>query len=209
MAGGPRASEEPETSASSAEPPNTSANWRSRFLADHGWPTLLLLSLVIVFFWPVLFGGKTLLPLDNLFQFPPFDLYASQYGITSAHNELISDALLQNLPWRTLFRDALSQGQLPLWNPYILSGIPFMAAGQQAVLYPFGLIFYLVPLVQAYGLFTALHFFLGGLFMYAFLRSLEAGRLGATVGAIVCTFSGVMVVSVVWPMVVSTLIWLP
>ncbi len=117
--------------------------------------------------------------------------------------------LLENLVWKSLARDTLWSGAIPLWNPWVFGGMPFLATGQPGVLYPLGVLFYLLPLLKAYAWFTALHLFLGGLFTYAFLRVIRVGWFGALVSAVAFTFSGFVVVSIIWPMVISVVIWLP
>jgi O-antigen/teichoic acid export membrane protein len=167
------------------------------------------LVLALIFFAPDLFGGASLLPLDNLYRFPPWQQFAQTLGVGPAHNPLLDDLVLENYPWKKFILDSLRQGELPLWNPYILAGQPFLAAGQNAALYPFSVIFYMLPLTLAYGLFVALHFWIAAAAMYLLARVLRLGPLAATVAAIVYAFSGFMVVSVVFPMVISAAAWLP
>ena len=90
---------------------------------------LLLLLAVLAFFARVLFGGRVLVPADVLFSALPWKAYAVELGIGSPHNELLSDMLLENLAWKNFASAVVSQGALPLWNPYIFAGEPFLAAG--------------------------------------------------------------------------------
>lgn len=173
------------------------------------WPLLFLLILALAFFGRVLLGGKVLAPLDVLFSALPWKAYASNFGISVPHNELLSDMVLENLPWKEFARQVVSNGGLPLWNPNMFAGEPFLAAGQAGVLYPLGIIFFFMPPIWAYGWFSAVHFFLAGAFMYMFLRSLGANRTGALVSGLAYCFSSLMVVSVIWPMVLGTVVWLP
>jgi len=170
---------------------------------------VFLLALVTCFLGRVTLGGKVLLPLDNLFSSPPWNVYAAQFGISVPHNELIGDMILQNYSWKSFAKESYLNGVLPLWNPYIFCGMPFLAAGQYAALYPLGAIFYVLPVAQAYGWFTLVHLFLGGLFMYLYVKLIGGGRWGALVSAITFMFCGFLVVSFLWPMIVSTVIWLP
>lgn len=167
----------------------------------------LLLSLF--FFAPVLFGHATLIPFDNLFRFPPWDSFAAAQGVTAAHNPLLDDLVLENYPWKNFILESLRAGELPLWNPYILAGQPFLAAGQNAALYPFGIIFLIMPLTQAYGVFTALHFWLAATSMYFLARVFRLSPFASAVSGIIYAFSGFMVVSIVFPMIVSAAAWLP
>ncbi len=167
------------------------------------------LLLVIIFFAPVLVGRATLLPLDNLYRFPPWNAAAASFGVGQPHNSLLDDLVLENYPWKKFILDSLRQGELPLWNPHILAGQPFLAAGQNAALYPLGVLFYLLPLTLAYGVFTALHFWIAAAAMYFLGRVLGLRPFAATLSGLVYAFSAFMVVSVVFPMVVSAAAWLP
>ncbi|MGB8646306.1 MAG: oligosaccharide flippase family protein [Anaerolineae bacterium] len=170
---------------------------------------ILFLALALTLFAPVLSGGATLLPLDNLYRFPPWQPFANSFGVGQPHNTLLDDLVLENYPWKKFIDDSLRQGELPLWNPYILAGQPFMAAGQNAALYPFSLLFILLPLTYAYGLFVALHFWIAAASMYLLARVLGLRPFAATLSGIVYAFSDFMVVSVVFPMVISAAAWLP
>jgi O-antigen/teichoic acid export membrane protein len=130
-------------------------------------------------------------------------------GFSAPHNYLISDAVLQNIHWKELARQSLSQGAFPLWNPNVLSGVPFQATGQPGSLYPLGILFFILPLFKAYGWFIALHLFLAGMFTYTYLRVIKVGWFGATFAGLAFMYAGVLIVHFLWPMVVSTLIWLP
>ena len=168
-----------------------------------------LLILPLLFFWPVIFGGKTLIPFDNLYAFEPWKSYATQLGIGLPHNLLLSDLLLENYAWKEFILEALRSRQVPFWNPYLFAGVPFLAAGQHSALYPLSIIYYIFPLPQAYGYFTVLHLFLAGLFIYLYGRVLGMSRWGALLAGVTYAFSAFMVVRVVWPQTIATVTWLP
>ncbi len=168
-----------------------------------------LLGLAVLFFGPVTFGGKTLLPADNLFTFEPWRSFANELGISVPHNELLSDLILENYAWKLFIIRSLKAHQIPLWNPYIFAGVPFLAAGQHSALYPFSILFYVLPIARAYGYFTVLQLFLAGLFAFIYARVIGLGRFGATVTAITYMFSAFMIVSVVFTMIIAAAAWLP
>ncbi len=170
---------------------------------------LVLLILPLLFFWPVIFGGRVLLPFDNLYTFEPWRSFASQFGITVPHNGLLSDLILENYVWKRFIVESLWARRIPLWNPYLFAGVPFLAAGQHSALYPLSVLFYILPVAKAYGYFTVLHFFLAGLFTYLYARVIGVSRWGAFISAIAYAFSGFMVTSVVHPMIVAAATWLP
>ena len=170
---------------------------------------LVLLTLPLLLFWPVTIGDRTLIPFDNLYAFPPWQAFADHVGIAVPHNELLSDLLLENYAWKTFIVQSLQSGQAPLWNPYLFAGVPFLAAGQHSALYPFSLLFYVLPIADAYGWFTVLHLFIAALLMHVFVRTIGVGRLGATFAGVTYAFSLFMIVSVDFPMVIAAATWLP
>ncbi|MGH9361359.1 MAG: hypothetical protein ACRD2T_05535, partial [Thermoanaerobaculia bacterium] len=82
---------------------------------------------------PVLFGGKVLLPLDNLRVAVPFtQLPPSE----PPGNHLQDDLVTQIAPTLTAVRRALDGGRWPLWDPLVGAGIPLLADPQSQVLQP-------------------------------------------------------------------------
>jgi len=171
---------------------------------------ILLLLLPLLLFAPVALGPKTLLPADNLFSFEPYQAAATDIGVTFPQNHLVSDLILQNYAWKQFLVEAIHNGELPLWDPYIFAGHPFLANGQHSALYPLSLIFYVLPLWRAYGVFAWLQLGLAGVFAYLFARVLGIRRLGGLIAGITFQLSGFMVVSSVpHPMIIAAASWLP
>jgi len=170
----------------------------------------LLLLLPLILFWPVTVGSRTLIPADNLYQWEPYRTFADQQGVTlPPHNELLSDLVLENLVWKRFIVQSLRAGEVPLWNPYLFAGVPFLAAGQHSALYPFSLLFYLLPLSRAYGWFTVSQLWLAGVFMFLFGRVLRLGRFPALIAGLTYQLSAFFLVSVVFTMVIAAAVWLP
>lgn len=92
-------------------------------------------------------------------------------------------------PAKTYAVAALGGGTLPLWNPYLYFGAPFLANVQMAVLYPPDLLFAVLSFPRAVALSQWLHLVLAGAGMYALARwgwGLDA--VGGAIGAL--AFSG-------------------
>jgi O-antigen/teichoic acid export membrane protein len=178
------------------------------WLRSEGGPLTFLLAVAIAFFWQATIGGKILLPVDNLFQFQPWASYAPP-GFSGPHNPLISDSILENYGWKRILTDAIHQRQLPLWNPYILAGTPFLAPGQASVLYPFTALWLIMPLASAYGWFAALHLFFAGACAYAFLRTCGTSRTAGVIGGLAFMLSSRLVTSILWPQMIGAIVWLP
>jgi O-antigen/teichoic acid export membrane protein len=171
---------------------------------------MLLLLLPLILFSAQTLGGRTLLPTENLFQYEPYASYREVVGAPALpHNALLSDLVLQNYPWKSFIRQSLAQGEFPLWNPHQFAGIPFFAAGQQSTLYPFNLLYLVLPLPVAYGWFTVVQLWLAGLFLYALLRGLGVSRAGSVLGGVVYQLSGFFVASAVFPMMIAAAVWIP
>ncbi len=170
---------------------------------------LVLFILPLLWFAPTLFPaltGRTLLPYDNLYAFEP---WRSLQPNLIPHNELLSDLVLENAVWKLHIRRTLAAGQLPLWNPQIFTGLPFLAAGQASTFYPFSLLFVILPLEMAYAWFTALQIGLAGANMYVLGRVLRLRPLPALLGGVLFMFSGFLIVSVVFTMFLAAAAWLP
>jgi O-antigen/teichoic acid export membrane protein len=182
---------------------------RSDRLLDLGILAFLLL-LPLLLYAPVALGPKTLLPVDSLFLHEPYRADADDLGVDYPQNHLVADLILENYAWKRFLVEAIQNRELPLWDPYIFAGHPFLANGQHSGLYPLSIIFYILPLWRAYGVFTWLQLGLAGAFTYIFARVLGIRRLGGLIAGITFQFSGYMLVSSVpHPMNVAGASWLP
>ncbi|MDX2077060.1 MAG: oligosaccharide flippase family protein [bacterium] len=170
----------------------------------------LFFILPLILFFQQTIGGKTLLPTDNLYQYEPYATYRDELGVPEIpHNALLSDLVLQNVHWKEFIRQSLGMGEIPLWNPHQLSGVPFLAAGQQSAFYPLGILYYVLPLASAYGWFMVVNLGLAGALMYGLALNLGINRLGAVVAGITYQLCGFFIASAVHPMIIGAAVWLP
>ena len=180
-----------------------------KWLLDLG-VLLVLLLLPLILFWSVVAGSRTLIPADNLYQWEPYRTLAAQQGVSlPPHNELLSDLVLENQVWKQFIVQSIQAREVPLWNPHLFAGVPFLAAGQHSALYPLSILFYILPLTKAYGLFTVLQLWLAGVFMVLFGRVLRMGRFPALIAGITYQLSAFFLVSVVFTMIIAAAAWLP
>jgi hypothetical protein len=141
------------------------ARYRERFLDV--LPVALLVISVPIFFSQVIWSGKPLFGSDFVLYFYPVKKFIRDY--------------------------VLSHGTIPLWNPYQFSGTPLIANIQASMFYPLGFLFYLMPTQQAFGYTIIIHWALGAIFMYAFVRSLRISRSGAFIAALIFDYNGFFV----------------
>jgi hypothetical protein len=94
------------------------------------------------------------------------------------------DFQLMHRFYKFYLRTSTRAGELPLWNPYVTLGRPFLADPETAVFYPPNWIFVLLPEIPALFTFLVFHF---GLAAYFFLKLAERwtvpryAAIGATV----------------------------
>ncbi len=94
------------------------------------------------------------------------------------------------IPPRFFWVESIKLGSFPLWNPYQFSGHPFFANPQHGMLYPLNSLFFLFPFDVAFNAIIILHFFLGGLFTYLFLRDLKVNSTGSLISGLIFMLSG-------------------
>lgn len=167
----------------------------------------IFLTLLCIFFWRVVFRGQSLLAADLIYGIPFFESYAPE-GFRHAHNGLLYDQIFHRYPWRKYTVETLARGRFPLWNPFVFSGVPFIALYRTAVLDPLNLVLGLLPLDAFFGAGAFIRLFIAGLSTFLFLRRLEVGRFGSLVSAISFTFSGFLILRLV-AIATSVAIWLP
>jgi hypothetical protein len=168
---------------------------------------LVLFSLSGLFFANVLLTDQVLVG-DTLARYIPWNQYVKQEEQDPVNYEF--DTLLAYYPQILVARQTIESGQLPLWNPYCLSGMPAVAAAPWlGLFYPPYALFYVVDTLKALGYVTFLQLGLGGVFMYLYLRSVEVRRLAAVMGATSFGLGGFLLANLTWLPRVSTVIWTP
>jgi len=168
----------------------------------------VLLGVGVLFFGNVLFTGRVLVG-DNLAWSYPWRWYASE-GLLEKTTNGEADPLVSYYPQRVVAAGIVRGGDLPLWNPYYLGGVPFLGSEPWgAFFYPLHVIYYLLPPLQAFGYSSFLHLFLAALFAYSYLRSIQVERLGALFGAIALGYGGFFLVNLMWLPIVCTAAWAP
>jgi hypothetical protein len=81
---------------------------------------------------------------------------------------------------------------IPLWNPYIFAGMPYVGGMHGDIFYPTAWLRWILPTGTAMGLGFALHFVVAGAAMYAFLRGLRLSWGAAVVGGLAFELSGIV-----------------
>ncbi len=156
---------------------------KHRRLVQHWASGFSLVILVIMFFWRTALTNLILVGLDVFTYFYPYKAYAVQ---------------------------AMTEGSVPLWNPYLFMGVPFLANIQAATLYPLNLPLCWLSIPKMTTCSILIHVFLAGAFTYLFCRQvLRLGAWGAFVSAVTFALGGFLGAQVEHVNQLSVLTWLP
>ena len=101
------------------------------------------------------------------------------------------------------------EGVWPFWNPLNNCGTPWLAQWGPMTLYPFSLVYLLMPLPWSLGFFCLGHLFLAGLGMYRLACGWIDNRFAASAAGIAFVFNGVTFSSLIWPNYIVALGWMP
>jgi hypothetical protein len=142
-----------------------------------------LLAASLAFYYPLVFLGRALVDYDAFVYFYPQRVYLAQ---------------------------SLLAGRIPLWDPDLFLGVPFLANPQTAVLYPPSWLFLLGPVAAVYTAQLVLHAFLAAVFTYFLARhAFGVLPLAAAVGGLAYAFGGFAVGQVGHLNQISAAAWLP
>lgn len=160
----------------------------------------------VIEYGPVFLSGKIPFPSASVNSFPPYiDTYPPD---TSQPTPDIGDLPSSFYPYRALTSRAIREGSLPLWNPYFLSGAPFVGNTQSAVFYPPNFLYFFMNVKRAWALEFVIERLLAALFTVLLVRAIGGTPLGALVSALLFAFSGFLTA---WQgqAMADTVIWLP
>jgi hypothetical protein len=142
--------------------------------------------------------GVTLLPL--IYFFP-----------ATRGNLIISpdDGVIFNIPIRVAVANLIQAGYVPLWNPYMFSGMPLFGAAQAGVLFPLNWFYLLFSIPVATNLMMLSTYVVAALGAYLYARRSGSSIAGAVVTSLIWQWSAFMVAKVGQTNVVQTAALLP
>lgn len=143
--------------------------------------SLALLAFATALFFPALFQGKILAPLDiTTTLLPPWNESAKG---AKPHNHNPTDAVSQYLPYRLFAEKSLNEDGYIGWNPYEMGGYN-LAANTMALpgTWSYQLHRFL-PFKDAWNLGLFTEFLIAGFGMLVFLRSRKLGWIACLIGA--------------------------
>ena len=136
------------------------------------------------------------------------------WGFLVGRSFIWDDNLTEFYPGVNYFAKSIDAGRFPLWFRGVHDGQPFYSDPQMGVFYPPQWL--LIPFVQngrlpfvAFQRYVVLHYLLGGLFMYAFLKESKLGPIAALSGALVFCLSGFASLRIGASVIIQAYVWLP
>jgi hypothetical protein len=153
-----------------------------------GSAVVLLLALASAYFFPILAAGNR--------------------EILSAEG---ADVWSQYFYWRHFGFSALARGELPLWNPFIFSGTPYVAGIQSALFYPLNALYLVFGTAFATNLSVALHCGLASISTYAYARFMQLAMAPALLAGITFAYGAPYFLHIFAGHLsnLSTMAWLP
>ncbi len=147
------------------------------------WVQAILVGFALIsFVYFLLFTGKTLLFGDNYSLMVPGKLFTAQW---------------------------IAKGILPLWNPTIFAGIPWIGDVNQSILYPTTLLFVFLPPAVALNVTLLIHLVSTFVGMSLLARKLKATTWASYLAAILWTFNPQITGSINNISTFQSLSWLP
>lgn len=143
---------------------------------------IFLVFLCLIFFFDVLFLGNVFYAGDNL---------------------------SINVPSKILLFRMLGEGHLPLWNPFIFSGTPFLADINLGLLSPFNVFYLFFTPLRALSLSIISAVLFAGVSMYWLGKSMKLSRFASVTAASVFMFSGSLMTHTMNTAILNTIVWLP
>ena len=104
-----------------------------------------------------------------------------------------SDQTWTGIPFRFFWASEFHRtGHIPLWNPYMFGGLPFVGAMHGDIFYPTSFLRLLLSPDTVLNIVFALHLVLAGVFTYVFLRTLGITWTASVTGGLAYQLSGIV-----------------
>jgi hypothetical protein len=167
------------------------------------WALAISVALVLCFFAPIILTGQVLSQSHILYNaFPWQSINADKSRIEYRHFGDVVDsyypAIIFLLHW-------LKRGILPLWDPTVAGGQPFVLA-TYFFLYPPNLLYLLIPIQMAFTWHVMVRFLVASVFTYLLARELKLSEASSVLAALAFTFNGFHIVWLGWPHTSETIL---
>ena len=119
------------------------------------------------------------------------------------------DGLLQNVPFRVTAAQIIRSGHLPLWDPYIFSGMPLLATAQVGIFYPLNWFYLFFSTTTATNVMVIATYMAAALGAYLYARRTGASIAGAAITSLAFQFGGAAIGQISHINIVQTAVLMP
>ncbi len=167
-----------------------------------------IVTVLLAFLFPgTVLRGEVAIASDLLYEIPPWN-HHNPADFEPVRNETTLESVTQFSAWYRVTQEALQDGEWPLWNPYVFTGVPLLANYQSAVLYPPHVLNAFLDIPVAMTLYLLLKLWLCGLFGFICARGLGLGFFPAQFASLGWMLGGYVQVWCYWAEV-DVVAWLP
>lgn len=175
-----------------------------QFIRKASWLLPLLLS-IIVLYRDTLFRGR--IPINGdwlVHHFHPWNNLASP-----PQNTELDDPVLNIYPLQAASDKMLAEGRVPLWNPYICTGMPLLADNTSFPLSPLRILTRPLRQPWAFALSPLLHLLLLGIGTYFLAKEMGQTAESAGLAALITAISQTSAVWLEFQFWLAAICWLP
>jgi len=176
------------------------------------WMVAIFFVLVTCVFFVKVFSGRIPFPGDLLVaEYKPWRTY-SYLGYNPGsypHKAQYFDTLRQLYPWRTFSQFQIRNGSFPLWNPHNFAGSPHFANNQTGILYPFNILYMVLPQSVAWTAIMMMGTFLSSFGTYLFTRKLGLSKKSSILAGITYGYSMFMTTFLEYNSIHQVALWVP
>lgn len=154
--------------------------------------TLFFIFLITIFFFPVIFSGKTLTTSVNwggVMSSGPYEYSGTRPIMLPVRDPGAfgwADEPLTNYIGKVI----KNEHRIPLWNPNMGVGYPILGGIQEGIFFPLNYINFIFSSQLSWDIFFLIRIFLAGFFTYIFARKIGLGKIASCVSAIIFMFNG-------------------
>ncbi|NBU63523.1 MAG: hypothetical protein EBS29_03315 [Chloroflexia bacterium] len=178
-----------------------------RWTRDDSIAIAIIMLGTCICYGTVLWGGAVALPLNIVAQIAPWSYSYERPGFIG--HTLLSDLVTQYYPQRMFLARELLAGRLPLWNPYLFAGTPFLAEANTSVFYPINWLFVILPTAYAFGLVAWLHITITAIASWLLGRFSGVSAYASLLVALVAFGNGFVALWVSIPDIGGVIAWAP
>ncbi len=167
--------------------------------------------LTMIFFYPV-FWGFVPLPSDLIVggYYPWLDYHWGGFETNvPVKNSLITDAVSLTFPLKNFMAEQLNKGELPLWNPLMFGGYPFIASMPLGFFFPTTVFYLMFDVLSAWSAQVIFQVLIALFGMFLFVRHLKLSVLASIFSALGFGFGGFMLIWLEWNSQAATAAILP